>query len=115
MMTRMAWIFQPFRTKHFINRDAGGRLGSRGWELNFMPSSTSLAELLTDQRIAGLVAVPTPALLIEREGKLLFANPAGLAAIGAKTLQDAVERGTAGLGPLAEAARRFSENLPSAG
>src|SRR6185295_3213030 len=41
--------------------------------------------------------------------------PAGLASIGAKTLQDARERGAAGLGPLADAARRFSENLPSAG
>ena len=115
MMARMAWLFQPFRTKHFIDRDPGGRLESRGWELGCMPSSTSLAELLADQRIAGLVAVPTPALLIDGEGKLLFANPAGLAAIGAKTLADAAQRGTAALGPLADAAQRFSENLPAEG
>jgi len=80
-----------------------------------MPQLTPLAELLADARIAGLVAVPTPALLIDPEGKLLFANPAGLALIGAKTLQDAAVRGDAALGPLAEAARRFSENLPAGG
>ncbi len=48
-----------------------------------MPPLTPLAELLADARIAGLVAVTTPALLIDPEGKLLFANPAGLALIGA--------------------------------
>ncbi|HEY4862981.1 MAG TPA: hypothetical protein VIH65_02580, partial [Xanthobacteraceae bacterium] len=80
-----------------------------------MPQLTPLAELLADARIAGLVAVPTPALLIDPEGKLLFANPAGLALIGAKTLQDAAAREDAALGPLAEAARRFSENLPAGG
>jgi PAS domain S-box-containing protein len=80
-----------------------------------MPPLTPLAELLADARIAGLVAVPTPALLIDPEGKLLFANPAGLALIGAKNLQDAAARGSAALGPLAETARRFSENLPAGG
>ena len=76
---------------------------------------TPLAELLADARIAGLVAVPTPALLIDPTGKLLFANPAGLALIGAKNLQDAIARGSAALGPLAEAATRFAENLPADG
>jgi PAS domain S-box-containing protein len=80
-----------------------------------MPALTPLAELLADARIAGLVAVPTPALLIDPEGKLLFANPAGLALIGAKTLRDAAARGAAALGPLVEAAKRFSENLPAGG
>ncbi len=80
-----------------------------------MPPLTPLAELLADARIAGLVAVPTPALLIDPEGKLLFANPAGLALIGAKTFHEAARRGTAALGPLAEAAKRFSENLPAGG
>ncbi len=80
-----------------------------------MPQLTPLAELLADARIAGLAAVPTAALLIDPEGKLLFANPAGLALLGAKTLRDAAIRGDAALGPLAEAARRFSENLPAGG
>lgn len=78
-----------------------------------MPQLTPLADILADSRIAGLVAVPTPALLIDPEGKLLFANPAGLALIGAKTLRDADARGPAVLGPFADAARRFSENLPT--
>ncbi len=78
-----------------------------------MPQLTPLADILADSRIAGLVAVPTPALLIDPEGKLLFANPAGLALIGAKTLRDADARGPAVLGPFADAARRFSENLPA--
>ena len=73
---------------------------------------TPLAELLADARIAGLVAVPTPALLIDPTGKLLFANPAGLALIGAKNLQDAIARGPAALGPLAEAATRFARKSP---
>jgi PAS domain S-box-containing protein len=80
-----------------------------------MPQLTPLADILADSRIAGLVAVPTPALLIDPEGKLLFANPAGLALIGAKTLRDADARGPAALGPFADAARRFSENLPAGG
>ena len=80
-----------------------------------MPQLTPLVELLADARIAGLVAVPTPALLIDPEGKLLFANPAGLALLGAKTLQDAAARGLTALGPLAEAAKRFSENLAASG
>jgi PAS domain S-box-containing protein len=80
-----------------------------------MPQLTPLAELLADARIAGLVAVPTPALLVDPEGKLLFANPAGLALLGAKTLQDAAARGSSALGPLAEAAKRFAENLPAGG
>ena len=80
-----------------------------------MPQLTPFAELLADARIAGLVAVPTPALLIDPEGKLRFANPAGLVLLGAKTFQDAAARGPAALGPLAEAARRFAESLPAGG
>ena len=80
-----------------------------------MPQLTPFAELLADARIAGLVAVPTPALLIDPEGKLLFANPAGLALLGAKTFQGAAARGPAALGPLAEAAKRFAESLPAGG
>jgi PAS domain S-box-containing protein len=80
-----------------------------------MPQLTPLADILADSRIAGLVAVPTPALLIDPEGKLLFANPAGLALIGVKTLRDADARGPAALAPFGNAARRFSENLPAGG
>src|SRR5438477_756272 len=80
-----------------------------------MPPLTPLAELLADARIAGLVAVPTPALLIDPDGRLLFANPAGLALVGAKTFQDAVTRGPSALGPLAETAKRFAEDLPAGG
>jgi len=80
-----------------------------------MPPSSPLADLLADARIAGLVAVPTPALLVDADGNLLFANPAGLALIGAKTLQEARGRGAAALGPFAEAARRFAESLAAGG
>ena len=80
-----------------------------------MPQLTPLADILADSRIAGLVAVPTPALLIDPEGKLLFANPAGLALIGAKTFHGADARGPAALAPFADAALRFSENLPAGG
>jgi PAS domain S-box-containing protein len=78
-------------------------------------TQSPLPLLLADARIAGLVAVPTPALLIDAEGRLLFANPAGLALAGAKTLAEAVTRGPAALTPLAEAARRLAESLPAAG
>ncbi|HXY90542.1 MAG TPA: PAS domain-containing protein, partial [Xanthobacteraceae bacterium] len=78
-----------------------------------MAQPIPLAELLADARLAGLVAVPTPALLFDAETRLLFANPAGLALAGAKTLREA--RDAAALAPFAEAARRFSESLAPGG
>jgi len=77
-----------------------------------MAASTLLAELLADPRLAGLVAVPTPALLIDESGNLLFANPAALALIGAKTLRGAATREST-LAPFADTARRFVESLPA--
>ncbi|HLL27014.1 MAG TPA: PAS domain S-box protein [Xanthobacteraceae bacterium] len=79
-----------------------------------MPQPATPAELLADARIAGLVAVTTPALLIDAEGGLIFANAAGIALLGARTLQDAATRGAL-LAPFSEAARRFGDSLPAAG
>jgi hypothetical protein len=45
-----------------------------------------LAHLLADARIAALIAAPAPAFLIDSAGKLRFANRAGLALRGARTL-----------------------------
>ncbi len=57
-----------------------------------MPQFPALTEILADARISALVAVPTPALLFDGEGKLLFANPAGLKLVGARALPEAAAR-----------------------
>jgi PAS domain S-box-containing protein len=80
-----------------------------------MPSLPPIAELLADARIAALVAAPTPALLFNAEGGLLFANPAGLKLVGAATLPEAATRPAAELGPIAEAMLRLAPHLPAAG
>ena len=74
-----------------------------------------LAHLLADARIAALIAAPAPAFLIDSSGKLRFANRAGLALLGARTLAEAVARGPEALGPLSEAARELIPTLSPAG
>jgi hypothetical protein len=74
-----------------------------------------LAHLLADARIAALIAAPAPAFLIDSAGKLRFANRAGLALMGARTLAEAVARGPEALGPLSEAARELIPTLSPAG
>ena len=74
-----------------------------------------LAHLLADARIAALIAAPAPAFLIDSSGKLRFANRAGLALLGARTLAEAIARGPAALGPLSEAARELIPTLSHAG
>jgi PAS domain S-box-containing protein len=80
-----------------------------------MPQLPSLANILADARISALVAVPTPALLFDAKGKLLFSNPAGLKLIGARTLPDATARDATEIGPLAQTAARLGPHLPAAG
>lgn len=80
-----------------------------------MPSLPAIAELLADARLAALVAVPQPALLFGADGRLVFANPAGLKLAGISTLPEAVEREPSALGPVAEAAMRLAAQLPAAG
>ncbi len=74
-----------------------------------------LAHLLADARIAALIAAPAPAFLIDSSGKLRFANRAGLALLGARTLAEAVARGPEALGPLGAAARELIPTLSPAG
>ncbi|MDO8533887.1 MAG: hypothetical protein Q7S17_04005, partial [Xanthobacteraceae bacterium] len=74
-----------------------------------------LAQLLTDARIAALLAAPAPALVIDADGKLCFANLAALSLLGARTLRDAIASGPAELGPIPEAARRLMASLPPGG
>ena len=74
-----------------------------------------LAHLLADARIAALIAAPAPAFLIDSAGKLRFANRAGLALLGARTLAEAVARGPEALGPFGEAARELIPTLSPAG
>ncbi len=80
-----------------------------------MPKLPLLAEILSDIRISALVAVPTPALLFDPGGHLLFANPAGLKLVNALTLPEAAAREPAQLGSLADAAQRLGPDLPAAG
>jgi len=80
-----------------------------------MPQLPPLVEILADARISALVAVPTPALLFDTDGHLLFANPAGLRLVNALTLPEAAAREPNQLGPLADAAQRLSPGLPSSG
>ena len=74
-----------------------------------------LAHLLADARIAALIAAPAPAFLIDSAGKLRFANRAGLALLGARTLAEAIARGPEALGPFGEAARELIPTLSPAG
>lgn len=80
-----------------------------------MPALPPIAELLADARIAALVAVPTPALLFDADGRLLFANPAGLKLVNAPSLPEAASREPSELGPIADAVLRLAPNLPAAG
>jgi PAS domain S-box-containing protein len=76
-----------------------------------MPALPPIAELLADARLAALVAVPQQALLFDADGRLLFANPAGLKLTGATSLPDAEKLSPAELGPVAEAALELAPNL----
>jgi PAS domain-containing protein len=73
-----------------------------------MSLTLPLAEILADARVAALLVAPAPVWLFDAEGKPLFANPAGLALIGAERLVEASARAEA-IRPFVEAAQRISE------
>jgi PAS domain S-box-containing protein len=80
-----------------------------------MHSLPPLARLLTDPRIAALIAAPAPAMLIDASGELRFANLAGLALLGAPTLTEAAAAGAPALGPFADATERLIARLRAGG
>ncbi len=88
---------------------------ARAGSTKSMHQPSALAQLLTDARIAALLAAPAPALVVDGGGELRFANLAGLSLLGARTLRAAIARGGEGLTPFAAAATRLITRLPPGG
>ncbi|HEX5778826.1 MAG TPA: ATP-binding protein [Xanthobacteraceae bacterium] len=79
-----------------------------------MTQVPGLLELLADERIGALFASAKPALVLDREGGLLFANRATLNLLRADTHAEVAAAVAAERGPFASALRQLSETAEGA-
>jgi PAS domain S-box-containing protein len=77
-----------------------------------MSSFPALAELLAEPKLAALILDPAPSLVFDSKGTLRFANRAAVAAYGAATLAELIEKSASLFGEMPDTAREFSETLP---
>jgi PAS domain S-box-containing protein len=77
-----------------------------------MRSFPALAELLAEPKLAALILDPAPSLVFDSNGTLRFANRAAVAAYGAATLAELIEKSPSLFGEMPDTAREFSETLP---
>jgi len=79
-----------------------------------MTQVPGLLELLADARIGALFAASKPALVLDREGRLLFANRATLNLLRAGDAAEVAEAVSAERGPFASTLRQLAESADGA-
>ena len=77
-----------------------------------MRSFPAFAELLAEPKLAALILDSAPVLVFDGSGTLRFANRAAVAAYGAASLAELIEKAPSIFGEMPDTAREFSETLP---